>query len=73
VNGEDRSKRGKRGGCKRLLELDDGSRRVLPANAPQPEGARDALRPIEEAFGDGDVHALRERVLAQLATGEFTL
>ena len=73
VNGEDRSKRGKRGGCKRLLELDDGSRRVLPANAPQPEGARDALRPIEESFGDGDVHALRERVLAQLATGEFTL
>jgi len=73
VNGEDRSKRGKRGGRKRLLELDDGTRKVLPANAPQPEGARDAQRPIEEASGDGDIHALRERVLDQLATGEFVL
>ena len=73
VNGEDRSKRGKRGGRKHLLELADGSRRVLPANAPQPDGARDVLRPIAEAANDGDVHAVRDRVLAQLATGDFTL
>ena len=73
VNGEDRSKRGKRGGRKRLLELDDGTREVLPANAPQPEGSRDVLRPIEEASNDDDIHALRERVLAQLDTGGFTL
>jgi nicotinate phosphoribosyltransferase len=73
VNGEDRSKRGKRGGRKQLLELADGSRRVLPANAPQPDDARDVLRPIAEAANDGDVHAVRDRVLAQLATGDFTL
>ena len=39
VNGEDRSKRGKRGGRKRLLELEDGRREVLPETAPAPEGA----------------------------------
>ena len=38
VDGEDRSKRGKRGGRKRLLELDDGRRTILPT-APAPEGA----------------------------------
>ena len=54
VNGEDRSKRGKRGGSKRLLALEDGSRRILPANAPIPEGARDLLAPLEE-FGSPDV------------------
>jgi nicotinate phosphoribosyltransferase len=71
VDGEDRSKRGKRGGRKHLIELADGSRRVLPANAPQPGGSRDVLRPIVETAGD--VHAVRERVLAQLATGDFPL
>ena len=30
VNGEDRSKRGKRGGRKRLLRLEDGTRTILP-------------------------------------------
>nr|MBA3585708.1 nicotinate phosphoribosyltransferase [Gemmatimonadota bacterium] len=73
VNGEDRSKRGKRGGRKRLFELEDGSRRILPANAPQPAGSRDVLRPISETRDDGDVHAIRDRVLAQLATGDFPL
>ena len=54
VAGEDRSKRGKRGGRKRLVQLEDGSRRTLPANAPIPEGARDLLVPLEE-FGSPDV------------------
>jgi nicotinate phosphoribosyltransferase len=73
VDGEDRSKRGKRGGRKYLLELADGSRHVLPANAPRPDGSRDVLRPVQEAGDGDDVHAVRDRVLAQLATGVFTL
>ena len=47
VDGEDRSKRGKRGGRKRLLKLQDGSRTVLPTSAPAPEGATDVLDPPE--------------------------
>ncbi len=73
VKGEDRSKRGKRGGRKRLLELRDGSRTILPENAPAPDGARDVLRPIEETLEEPDVHVPRERVLAQLASGDFPL
>jgi nicotinate phosphoribosyltransferase len=74
VAGEDRSKRGKRGGRKRLLELKDGSRQVIPAWVPTPEGARDLLRPIEEIFSTPpDVTTLRERVLEQLSTGSYTL
>ena len=46
VAGEDRSKRGKRGGRKRLLELADGSRTILPASEPVPDGASDLLRPL---------------------------
>jgi len=53
--------------------LADGTRRVLPANAPLPDGSRNVLRPISETAGDGDVHAIRARVLAQLATGDFPL
>ncbi len=73
VDGEDRSKRGKRGGRKHLIELADGTRHVLPENAPRPDGSRDVLRPIAEAANDGDVNAIRDRVLAQLATGDFPL
>ena len=74
VAGEDRSKRGKRGGRKRLLQLEDGSRQVIPAGAPAPEGARDLLQPVEELFSPPpDVTALRERVLDQLSTGDYTL
>jgi nicotinate phosphoribosyltransferase len=74
VAGEDRSKRGKRGGRKRLLELKDGSHRVIPAGALVPEGARDLLQPIEELFSDPpDVTAMRERVLDQLSTGSYEL
>ena len=72
VAGEDRSKRGKRGGRKRLVELEDGSRRTLPANAPIPEGARDLLIPLEE-FGSPDVGVLRGRVIDQLCTGAYAL
>jgi nicotinate phosphoribosyltransferase len=71
VGGEDRSKRGKRGGKKRLIELPDGSREILPENAPAPEGSRDILAPLDSA--PKPVSELRERVLEQLSTGEFTL
>ena len=72
VAGEDRSKRGKRGGRKRLVELEDGSRLTLPANAPIPQGARDLLVPLEE-FGTPDVGVLRGRVIDQLSTGAYAL
>jgi nicotinate phosphoribosyltransferase len=74
VNGEDRSKRGKRGGKKRLLALEDGTRRVMPATAKIPAGAKDLLQPLEELYASPlDVSALRERVLSQLASRNYTL
>jgi nicotinate phosphoribosyltransferase len=74
VNGEDRSKRGKRGGRKRLLELSDGRRVILPETIPAPEGATDVLSSLRELYSSPpDVGALRQRVLDQLATGEFEL
>ncbi|MDQ4042392.1 MAG: nicotinate phosphoribosyltransferase [Actinomycetota bacterium] len=74
VNGEDRSKRGKRGGKKRLLALEDGTRQVIPAKAEIPAGAKDLLQPLEELYASPpDVTALRERVLAQLASGDYEL
>jgi nicotinate phosphoribosyltransferase len=72
VAGEDRSKRGKRGGRKRLVELEDGSRLTLPANTPIPQGARDLLVPLE-GFGTPDVGVLRGRVIDQLSTGVYAL
>ena len=72
VAGEDRSKRGKRGGRKRLLELKDGSHRVIPATALVPEGARDLLSPFEEPASP-DASVLRDHVLDQLSTGAYTL
>ena len=74
VGGVDRSKRGKRGGRKRLFELPDGSHRVLPAGAAAPEGARDLLQSLADPSAiSPDVTALREHVLAQLSTGAFPL
>jgi nicotinate phosphoribosyltransferase len=74
VNGEDRSKRGKRGGRKRLLELRDGRRVILPEATPDPEGATDALSSLRELYSSPpDVGALRQRVLDQLGTGQFEL
>ena len=74
VNGEDRSKRGKRGGKKRLIALEDGTRKVIPANAEIPAGAKDLLQPLEELYASPpDVAALRERVLAQLFSGDYEL
>jgi nicotinate phosphoribosyltransferase len=74
VNGEDRSKRGKRGGRKRLLTLEDGTRRVLPADVKVPAGAKDLLQPLQDLYASpADVSALRERVLSQLATGAYEL
>ena len=74
VNGEERSKRGKRGGRKRLLVLEDGSRKVVPAESEVPPGAKDLLQPLEELYASPpEVSALRERVLAQLARGDFAL
>ena len=71
VNGEDRSKRGKRGGRKRLLELEDGSRKVITADPAIPEGARDLFQPLGEER-PADVSSIRRRVLDQLATGAYT-
>jgi nicotinate phosphoribosyltransferase len=74
VSGEDRSKRGKRGGRKRLLELEDGSRIVVPAGAPIPEGARDVLQKLEELYSPPpDATTLRGRVQDQLSTGDYKL
>jgi nicotinate phosphoribosyltransferase len=74
VAGDDRSKRGKRGGRKRLLQLKDGSHRVIPAGARAPDDARDLLAPIERLYSTPpDVTTLRERVLDQLSTGEYKL
>jgi nicotinate phosphoribosyltransferase len=74
VNGEDRSKRGKRGGKKRLLVLEDGAREVVPFSAEIPAGANDLLQPLDELYASPpDVTALREGVLAQLATGNYEL
>jgi len=71
VNGEDRSKRGKRGGRKRLFELKDGTHTILPDNQNPPDNARDLLAALGEA--SDDLPALRERVLEQLATGRYGL
>jgi nicotinate phosphoribosyltransferase len=74
VDGEDRSKRGKRGGRKRLLRLQDGSRKVLPESASVPEGASDVLRPLKDLYSSPpDTGTLRRRVLDQLDTGDFGL
>ena len=74
VNGDDRSKRGKRGGRKRLLQLDDGTRTILPESTPAPEGARNVLRPLQELYDSPpDIGALRQRVIDQLGTGDFEL
>jgi nicotinate phosphoribosyltransferase len=70
VNGEDRSKRGKRGGRKRLFEMRDGTHLILPDNQTPPEGVQDLLKPLKAT---DDLPALRERVLQQLATGRFGL
>jgi len=74
VAGEDRSKRGKRGGRKRLLQLEDGSHKVIPAGTPVADDALDLLGPIEKLLSTPpDVTTLRERVLDQLSTGEYGL
>ena len=72
VDGVDRSKRGKRGGRKRLLQLEDGTRRVVPDTSTAPAGARDLIQPLGDDH-PASVSALRERVLAQLATGAYPL
>jgi nicotinate phosphoribosyltransferase len=74
VNGEDRSKRGKRGGRKRLLRLQDGNRVVLPESATVPEGASDVLVPLRDQYASPpNMETLRQRVLDQLRTGDFAL
>jgi nicotinate phosphoribosyltransferase len=74
VDGEDRSKRGKRGGRKRLLQLMDGKRAILPTTAPTPDDATDVLMPLRELYSSPpDIGALRRRVLDQLGTGDFEL
>ena len=74
VNGEDRSKRGKRGGRKRLLKLEDGTHEIVLADAETPQGATDLLQPLSENTESAlSIAALREQVLSQLQTGRFAL
>jgi nicotinate phosphoribosyltransferase len=74
VDGEDRSKRGKRGGRKRLLRLKDGNRTILPETTPAPEGATNVLSSLRDLYSPPpDIGALRQRVLDQLDTGHFDL
>ena len=74
VGGEDRSKRGKRGGRKRLLRMGDGSRRMVPAASPVPEGATEMLQPLEDLYSPPPSAAtVRDRVLEQLSTGAYPL
>ena len=74
VEGETRAKRGKWSGRKRLLELPDGSRKILPAEKDPPEGSRDILEPLENLYAtEPEVSEIRERVLQQLSTGSYTL
>jgi nicotinate phosphoribosyltransferase len=74
VDGEPRAKRGKWSGRKRLLELKDGSHKIIPIEAEPAEGTQDLLQPLDELYASPpDVSSLRERVLEQLATGYFHL
>jgi nicotinate phosphoribosyltransferase len=74
VDGEDRSKRGKRGGRKRLLNRPDGTRAIVPTSALIPEGATDVLLPLREMYRPPpDTESLRQRVLDQLRSGNFEL
>src|SRR5918996_2690544 len=74
VDGEDRSKRGKRGGRKRLLRLKDGNRTILPETSPAPEGATNVLSSLRDLYSPPpDIGVLRQRVLDQLGTGDFDL
>lgn len=74
VDGEDRSKRGKRGGRKRLLQLEDGTHETVLGNAETPNGAADLLQPLSQnRESTPSIAALREQVLSQLQTGRFSL
>ncbi len=74
VGGEDRSKRGKRGGRKRLLRMEDGSHRVVPAAAPLTSGATEMLQPLKDLYSPPPAAAaIRDRVLEQLSTGNYPL
>jgi nicotinate phosphoribosyltransferase len=74
VGGEDRSKRGKRGGRKRLLDLPDGTRTILPTSVPAPEGVTEVLVPLKEMYSPPPaMDTLRQRVLDQLHSGNFEL
>jgi nicotinate phosphoribosyltransferase len=69
VDGQRRAKRGKMTGRKSFLELEDGSRMVIPADAPRPEGSRDLLEPFEDLYATPpSAVEVRDRVLAQLRT-----
>jgi nicotinate phosphoribosyltransferase len=74
VSGEPRAKRGKWMGRKRLFELGDGSRRILPAEAEPPRDSEELLQPLHELYASPpDVSAIRDHVLEQLETGAYEL
>jgi nicotinate phosphoribosyltransferase len=54
--------------------LEDGSRKIGPANSEIPPGAKDLLQPLDDLYASPpDVSALRERVLSQLESGDYGL
>jgi nicotinate phosphoribosyltransferase len=74
VSGEPRAKRGKWMGRKRLFELGDGSRRILPVEAEPPRDSEELLQPLHELYASPpDVSAIRDHVLEQLETGAYEL
>ncbi len=74
VDGEPRSKRGKRSGRKRLVKLLEWSRKVFHASATPPEGARDLLEPVERLYAEPpSAEAVRERVISQLESENYGL
>lgn len=74
VNGEPRAKRGKQSGRKHFLELSDGSRTFIPAENQIPDGARNMLSPLKEAYASPpEVADIREYVLSQLQADQYSI
>ncbi len=74
VDGQRRAKRGKMTGRKELLELPDGSRTAILAEATTPEGSRGVLKPLDDLYtAPPSPSEIRNRVLAQLETGGYKL
>lgn len=74
IDGAPRAKRGVRSGRKRLLQLEDGTHKVVLAGTEPPDGATNLLRPLSDNSDPSTgISDLRERVIFQLRTGRFGL